>query len=396
NIHSGFAAGLLLLGLYAAGEAHGILRGDAVARRRAALFSLSLGTGALGALLNPYGVGVYTVLFEHAAQSAAVSTAIVEWAPLDFARDTHRPALLLCALTAIALAIGLKRRRLPAAWGLALAVFGLLCLRHSRFIPYFAAAAVPFALRLSLSRSPSPEEPRRLEPACAAAVVLCALFSASIAGRVGVLRRTFDPRYAPAKAAAFLEREPRLLERKLYEPWGWGGYLGFRLPGLRVFQDGRYLFHPLLAEAGAAMRSPSLWADFLGRRGIELALMENLPLRVATTRRYPDGSTRPFQRPFYLEYFPREDWALLHFDEKTLLFARRKAFEPAWLDKAEYKLLRPGDDEALADALSRGEIDTRRLKAEAERHAALDAELSRAGLLPARIFVSAGTRVHGA
>ena len=79
---------------------------------------------------------------------------------------------------------------------------------------------------------------------------------------------------------------------------------------LRVFQDGRYIFHPLLMEAGEAARSPGAWQDFLDRHGIDAALMENLPLKV-------DG------RPYHVSYMPRKKWTPICSDDRALLFRRR-------------------------------------------------------------------------
>ncbi|MEE8424813.1 MAG: hypothetical protein V3S11_03245, partial [Elusimicrobiota bacterium] len=107
---------------------------------------------------------------------------------------------------------------------------------------------------------------------------------------------------------------------------------------------------------------------FLDRYGIEVAMMENLPLELPSRRVYPDGSSRMMRRPYYLSYMPRERWALVFWDRKALIFVRRGTVSSAFLKKTEYRLWRPGDAEARADALKRKEIDPGRLADERDRH----------------------------
>jgi len=157
----------------------------------------------------------------------------------------------------------------------------------------------------------------------------------------------------------------------LYEEWGWGGYIGWNLyPDYLVFQDGRYIFHSLLKEEAAAQASPEAWQSFLEAHGVQAALMLNLDWRLPTTRVYPDGSSKEFRRPYYALYMPKNKWALVYWDDKALLFVRRGAAPPAWLKAHEYLYARPHDDDALRDALSRGEIPRPKLDAEFLRHSA--------------------------
>ncbi|HAH08004.1 MAG TPA: hypothetical protein DCM05_16010 [Elusimicrobia bacterium] len=347
NLHAGFAAGLLLLLLHAAGEALDRRGGRALLLLSAAL------AGLAGTLLNPYGLGLYSLLVSHAAEGAAIARLIQEWGPMRPGRLVHWPAFLLMAAAAAAFIRG-REKASTGAW-LAAGVFGLAALLHARFIPYFAALAVPLVVPILRPRL------------CAGLIASCAALAlwAAPPGRL------FDDVYRPSRAAAFLEKHPDMLAKRLYNEWGWGGWLGFRFgPELKVFQDGRYLFHPLFVEAAEAARTPEGWGGFLDRYGIETAVVENSPLMRTMTRLYPDGSQREFRRPFFIEYFPRKDWALLHFDAKALVFARRSAFPPESIAPLEYRLLRPRDEEALADALERGEVDRKALEAERRRFAA--------------------------
>jgi hypothetical protein len=212
------------------------------------------------------------------------------------------------------------------------------------------------------------DEKRRGAAAIAASVLAAsALFSLWMLGRVR--REARHDVYAPAVATAFLQRHPDLAGARLYNPWGWGGYLGFHLyPGYRVFQDGRYLFHPLFVEASQASGAPESWSAFLDRYRIGVAVMENVPRRLPMARGYPGGESRVFQRPYYIQYMPRSRWALVHWDEIALVFVDRSVFPKERIAELEYTLWRPYDEEALAEVMGRGEIDLRVLGLEKVRH----------------------------
>jgi hypothetical protein len=177
--------------------------------------------------------------------------------------------------------------------------------RHARMTGYAAAAAVPLLLAFH-DAAREKARPR------AAAVVLAVLaaFSLWCGSRYGLGRALFNDHFLPVEAAEFLDRRPS--PRRLYNPWGWGGYLGWRLGGFgrAVYQDGRYIFHGLLAEEAAALESPEAWQAFLDRKGIDVALMENAPMFV-------DG------RPYHEAYMPRARWTLRHEDVRALVFERR-------------------------------------------------------------------------
>ncbi|MBI4425299.1 MAG: hypothetical protein HY554_16335 [Elusimicrobia bacterium] len=352
NLHAGFAYGLALVAWYACGG----LPWRAVAG------------AAAGTLLQPAGWSVYRVLLSHGADAGELSRWIIEWGPPALPNPWRWAELALVPAAALAWALAVRQGRrppwLPAAALGALAVAGL---RHARLAAYFVTAAAPLGLAWVQSSTPA-----RARALALGLIAASGAWSLRCAWETGVFRRHFNDRLVPARAAAFLAREASVLgERALYNPWGWGGYLGWTLPEpYRVFQDGRYLFHPLLLEAGRATATAAAWQEFLLGKGVDLALMENLPLLLPGTRVYPDGRERSIPRPYYAFYMPRERWALVHFDEKALLFVRRDAVPAAWLAAREFRYVRPYDEEALQDALRRGEVPAAELRRERERLAA--------------------------
>ena len=367
NLHAGFAFGLALFAIYAAAEL-------ALGRwRAAARLAAGAAAGVLGSFCQPYGLGPYRVGIGHWLLRAALSRHIQEWQPFGLGNPLHWPLWLMLAgcaglilYRAVAAAGGWKER-LPWAPALAAAYFGLGMLAHGRLSAYFNATAVPLVLLLCRDSGWLGEKGR---PFLRAAVLAYALYLCWLVPRVS-WAGTFNYRHVPRPAAEFMDRERSALEGlRLYNVWEWGGYLGWRLhPWYRVYGDGRYIFHEELVETAEASADAAKWRDFMARRELDGALLPNLDARLPSRRRYPDGTERPFSRPWYAFYMPSDRWALVYWDAQALLFVDRRKAPAPWLARHEYRYLKPKDDAAFADALKRREIPAAKLAGEKARHA---------------------------
>jgi hypothetical protein len=316
NLHPGFPAGLALLALYCAG-------------RRSSeriLLLAALGAGACGVLLNPYGWGVYWVLFEHALWMPAVSRYILEWQTPLITNPYHLPLYLLAAAVLAACAWRWRsERKPPTAHLAAVLLFGAGSFLHARQASYF----VPVAL-LVLAECASNVSYRKA--AAWAGAALYALFVGWLA--VPDLKKIpFDYGLFPVEAADFIERNRKTLaHRRVYNEWGWGGYLSERFGSdIRVFMDGRYIFHPLLAEAARANQSPEGWSALMDKYGVEWALFWNRPVRLRVQGPDRTGKIVFVDVPHLEVYMPRERWALVHVDPVARIYVRRGSFNPSWL-----------------------------------------------------------------
>ncbi len=349
NLHAGFAFGLCL---YAAKLVSLKLE------RRAAPKALWLEAAAAAAAtcLNPFGPRVWEVAVLHGVQGASISRYIQEWGALSLRQPLQWP--LHAALAVFAVVAWRRRRELPMFLAVAALPLAALTAASSRFGVFFAAAGA--ALVFVAWKQPS----IRAGLAGLAAFTALAAFPFS---RVA-WTRPFADTYVAERAVAFVVKEDAVFAPlRLFNTYEWGGYLGWRRPGAKVFGDGRYLFHGQLPEAEAALTSAPAFAEFVARHGLDAVLIKNYPNRLPTKRRYPDGSEREFLRPWHLFLLPRARWALVYFDEQALLFVDRAKVPAAWLASHEYRWLRPGDEDALADALSRGEVPAAAVAAEAAR-----------------------------
>lgn len=374
NLHPGFAYGLLLIGIY----------GAAQRERKSRRYLLALfGWSAAGTLLQPFGIDLYRVFWQHWRQLSTMQNYIYEWVGLGTANFWHIPYwVLLIASVAVGLRVLARRGYAVLAPFASLSYFSLAVLRHVRFAAYQVTLATPLTDHWAMESGVLSDPPSaRARWTCLAAIALLGAYSGFHARIDGTFERVFSDKYVPILATRFLDSEKDTLSPlNLYnDQHGWGGYLGYRLyPRYRIFADGRYIFHPLLQQAGDAIASDESWDKFLARYQVQLAIMENIPRWMKTKRLLPDGSTIEFQRPYYTVFMPKAEWALVYWDEKALIFVRRGSVEPRWIDAHEYRLALPFDDAARNDALARGEIRREPVDAEFRRHFAELSAMSRA------------------
>lgn len=359
DLHLGFVFAFGLFAVY--GSVFSLQR-----RWRPAADCLKLiGAAGLGTLANPYGAGPYEVALSHWRAGAELSRAIAEWQPLSSQRPGFWAFWLLAALALVFVAAELRRREADAPWAAAASALGLACAAvvHSRAAFYFSIPAVFVACAGARRQGAWGRWALR------AAAAACAAYAVWLAPRMH-WTRLFNERFVPRTAVEFLAQEQAVVEPlRAYNPWEWGGYLGWRLgPWYKVFDDGRYIFHSGLSREARAVAGAKQWQAFMAEQNLDAAWMHNLPMTFETTKAYPDGATKRFLRPYYLYYMPHDRWALVYWDPQALLFVRRDAAPKAWLSEHEYRYVRPGDDAAFAEALARKEIPAAEVAAEKDRH----------------------------
>lgn len=360
NLHAGFAYGLLLLSFYAAGAwadrrlwpAEGLLPPGP----RPALYVLA---AFAGSLLNPWGIKLYSILLQHAAQAGALSRYLAEWAPPSFANPWHWPFMVfLPASFLLLLKRYLRERSLPLAHLFTLGWLAFEASRHTRHIVFFCTAAAVVSFE-SAGRLREPGAPRRRGRLLL--VLTLAYLSLLVWPRYFAFRTSIGEE--AAGAASYLKANARALGgRKLYNPWTWGGYLGWALhPEYKVFTDGRYIFHKYLEPVSAAMADQDTWEKFAVERGFGLALFRRdyplLPFEQAG----PEGGKSTVLRPSYLLFMPEKKWALVYWDAFSVLFARRDG--PV---AGEFKIVRPDDLESVKLALCSGALARKAAESELE------------------------------
>lgn len=255
NMHAGFALGLTLIALTAAGllldawlsEEQG---GEPVWGRVRTLAAVLVASLA-AVVLNPSGARLYAYPFE-TLTSRAMMKYINEWFSPDFHEPMFQPfALMLLATFSLMI---LSRGRVRPSSLLMLAATAYAALRSGRNVPFFALAAMPLVAEHAwkwLSRHAWGArllKPEKAEDGhqlflkvalnvlvfVAAPLALCLVRVQQVnAGRAADEARNF-----PSAAVEFM-RENRL-PQPVFNEYGWGGYMIWKLrPDYRVYIDGR-------------------------------------------------------------------------------------------------------------------------------------------------------------
>jgi hypothetical protein len=406
NLHAGVivAPAMLLTGFAATllAERHGAGSGSRTAlgggtggesSPPARPFAWRLGITAVAATLavgaNPHGFAVYRVPFEVARLLAALPSPNLEWARPGL---TQFP-LFWAALAAVAAVVLLRIRRADPIATPALLLAGVLAALHLRNIGLFfflltqgvarpGRAVVEGVQRRWLYRIGT--FGGRVRPGFVAAAVVLVAGIPALA--------TLPPRVAwgagiasgnePVAAGDFLERER--LGNRLFNDVRFGGYLIWRgYPERRVFIDGRNeIYADLMPEIFAALGDPGSWKGLLERYGVDAAFLRYPPALQKVI--YPDGGGgRPVtaERAFSSAYFPREEWALVYWDDDAMIFARRGAGNDGLIARLEYRAVHPDDWRHLYAGVVIGRLPVAPILAEIRRKVREDPSCRRARTL---------------
>jgi hypothetical protein len=299
NVHGGFVAGLLILGLTLAVEiAQALLSLGAGERPAAAVrarhLTLLLAGACLSTLVNPYGVGLYEWVFQLLGDPYFMELH-QEWRSPDFhARGAIRYELLILLFP---LMLGVSRRR-PSLVELALSVAWLhLALTGFRYVPLWVLVAVPVLARASLEVPWVREVVRRLHGAgqglasfaprpgpapwvwSAATALALFLLARGVEGRFARIQPTMIPTTALDRFLALhAERSARLGHRPVvFHSYDWGGYLTWRgWPACRNWIDDRNEVQGKehVQDYFAILQTEPGWQDKFDRDGVELVCIQ--------------------------------------------------------------------------------------------------------------------------
>jgi hypothetical protein len=208
----------------------------------------------LATLLNPYHFHIYGVVIDH-AQSAGLNDVIIELLPLSF-RNAADWSLLVLVLLAT---FHLGRRRQFSSFEAGLLVASAYFSFHSRrdgwFMMLTALAILTNNEREASSRIPARCRLTRTHilslGSCVGVVLVVLGWWCNVTKRGLDQSEAFD---YPAGAVHFVESKG--YGGPLYNPFGWGGYLIWRLPRLLVSLDGRANLH----GGSRVIRSIQTWA----------------------------------------------------------------------------------------------------------------------------------------
>lgn len=358
NLHGGFVYGLGIAVLFAIGGRWAKEPGPVCQA-----FERTLTIMLAAALINPYGPRLSGVIFDHLEQLGQGPSLIQEWSAPSFQGLPFFWALLAGAAVALFLAV-LRREPLARFWGPSMVCFGMWGAFFYRNSALFVFVAAPFIAEAAPRLWPRQLETKR------AAVWAWVAAVALLFGQAHSLSRPVprDPvfwNHFPRGASQFIRDQN--LSGRVFNSYEFGGYLEWALPDRLVFADGRYLFYPLLREQSqlneALERSATadVWPRYFDRHGITYAVVK-----------YPDLFFRYSGYPFHFSslnrMFPRSGWALVFWDDASLVFVRRSAEFSPLIEREEYKSLWPYNLEQMEFLLKAKQVSPAAAEAELERN----------------------------
>lgn len=292
NLHAGYAMGLVIIAVYTFCHFleliwHQLSGSEEKLRSRELIPPVIIfGASLLAVMLNPNGPRMYIYPFE-TLTSPSMQQFIQEWFSPDFHQKEWQPfALLLISMPVIAIfgrGAKIKLARVALVF-----LFGYMALRSMRNIPLFILSAVPvmidlanaalqstkqaFSSKLSPGYTPPPAMPRILHMI----VIACAILLA--AGRFVMVTEeqasTEKEKFPSAAVDWIMANRP---PGNIYNTYGWGGYLIWRLPDYPVYIDGRAdLYGDRFIETYIQIyNAQSGWEENLVNNNVNLVLVEN-------------------------------------------------------------------------------------------------------------------------
>ncbi|OGE31073.1 hypothetical protein A2631_05345 [Candidatus Daviesbacteria bacterium RIFCSPHIGHO2_01_FULL_44_29] len=230
NLHGGFVFGLIILVIFTGVRF--------ITERKINLsdvVSLAMSFGVT--LFNPYGLGLWQVVWE-SAKDSSLHSRIGEWVPFVF--SFHLPSILFLALS---LSLFAKYRSKHLAWiNLSCILFLIAGLITSRNFPLWVMIALPLLIqdlnlfRLEISKIKySGARFRKISAGLVGVVSGLLLFESIWLGlKFAGINTSID---YPKNAVVYLRTH--LPQGQIFADYDWGGYLIWQLPEKRVFIDGR-------------------------------------------------------------------------------------------------------------------------------------------------------------
>jgi len=285
NLHAGYFLGLAIVGIYIVGGLIDLLkaelikteRADAPTLRSILILSSVLGACVLATLANPNGIHILLYPFQ-TLTSQSMQQFIQEWFSPDFHQMEWQPlAWWILALIGAGM---LARKSISPTKILLTLVFGYAALRSMRHVPLFAIISIPVLAEqvgsLVRIRSEVHTPSRLLRWIVPVLLVLLVLVTGlRFAQVVRGQSKTEAEAFPNAAVDWILANKP---EGNLYNSYGWGGYLIWRLyPEYHVYIDGRADVYgdKFIFDFMSTYRGEPGWENKLDDHEVETILIES-------------------------------------------------------------------------------------------------------------------------
>lgn len=248
NFHAGFTLGLFLIWLFWGLEAGRFLilkyfriselATPFLARPQLKTLLVINLFSTLVTLINPYGVGLWQTILNDAS-SAEIKNQIAEWSAPNF--HTEFGVLFFFYLLVLVVFAYLGKIKVHPTRFLILLTFCLLALAAVRHVSVFALLSTPF-LAEELTALPWGKIDFPLKKLVLAlfflvfSLVWMLMFSLQIFKDTRSIQKLASAGKYPYQAIEYLKSHP---QERIFNDYGWGGYLIWQLPQNKTFIDGR-------------------------------------------------------------------------------------------------------------------------------------------------------------
>lgn len=230
NTHGSFAMGVVILSVFVI---FSLIRQDRSSARFLVLLSLSF----LVTFINPYGVGVWKEVLS-SVLDGSLRSRIIEWMPSYFMPNI----VMVFYLSLISTFVFIQRRSVPAEWLVLYLFFLIQALLSRRHLPlWMIVSYYPFfsAWEGFIKRLASIKYAKERFAFLYKRGLMVILFITGVQFVLdvrGALSLTEDKFY-PKNAIEYLKG--RGDNPSIFTEYTWGGYLLWKMPGEKVFIDGR-------------------------------------------------------------------------------------------------------------------------------------------------------------
>jgi hypothetical protein len=285
NLHGGWVVGFVWLGVALVSEliAWAWDRSNPAHKAHVRFLAIVTGASLVAVLATPHGFSLYLYPFQTQG-SVAQQKLIVEWFSPDFHQIYLRPfeAMVFIVIAGFAL-------RRPRLYDFMLTMAGLgLALQSVRHVALFVAAATPVMIatysdywkELAAGRGWKLSLPARPLFAGITAAVLVVVFVVALVKIDSDINPTaqqkLDAGSYPIGAADWLAAHPDVGTR-MYNQYGWGGYLAYRFypdPNRRVFIFGEaeLMGDPLLNQYNSVQNLRPDWKAILDQYQVDYVI----------------------------------------------------------------------------------------------------------------------------
>lgn len=271
------------------------------------------------------GILMYLIIFIFVASASLVNPYFYTYipAPVQLVRDVETVTSInemqsvtayseyligfISVFTAGLVALIVSRKNIPLAWFLLFFFFAYVSFSVIRSLPLFFIIAMPLIAKSICDITDKGTTMFRRFVFTGVmllfgGIILYTGISGKFALGLGEEKQLF------AKGAIDFIKEKGLDNKRLFNYFGWGGYISWRLSEGKVFIDGRYASGRLSSDYDHVMAAALEWNEILDRYGIEFIVTNSIG--------YSDGRIYPLIYALIAD----KRWQLVYADSSSLIF----------------------------------------------------------------------------